>query len=299
MGKVPDVLFAANSMLETHLKDIAWGEISVGPLELERLLEDRGRPHVLLLASNEAHKVWGEIESLALDAPLFPVIVGDADQITRGASAFLRLAPVVSFPLEGLLETEVRRLLQRPAVLYRDLASVDPSADLLAQNAVCEWIRCSVGIVGLVTVVSNASVQELTEQLEMLRVTAHSTVDRIPAARLSTDDLWTLLLIVAVPWTREELATKELESAILTRFAGDTMGSRKLIMTSDDSVRSLVGPVTGGESGWYPSSDDPLREQLTVVARDQKERDALELLFKKRFSGDDFDHLVGILGRKP
>jgi len=297
MTHEPDVVFSGTSTLKGHLARFTWQELSIGVLDVERLVHDRGRPHVLILASDEATKVWHEVENYALDMPLFPLVIGNHEQIPKDASAFVRLAPVMASPVEETIRNEVRELLQRSAWLYREVASVDASVELLVQNSVCEWVRSSVGVVGLVQIVRDSSVRDLTEQLELLRVTAHATVDRVPAARLSTDDLWTLLLIVSVPWSRAELVVQDEESAILTKFTIDTIGSRKLIMSADESVRSLVGPIVGSGSSWFPSTDDPFRDQLRALAKTPEELQALEILFKKRFSPEDVERLIAVLGR--
>jgi hypothetical protein len=138
----------------------------------------------------------------------------------------------------------------------------------------------------------------LSEQLELLRLNAYAAVDRVPTARLSTDDLWTLLLVIVVPWKREELNSRDVELGVLRKFVGDTIGSRKLIVSSDESVRALLGPVAGSRSIWYPTSDDPLRDQLLASVKNPEELKALEVLFKKRVSADDFDRLITALRRK-
>ena len=192
----------------------------------------------------------------------------------------------------------MRGLLQRSAWLYRELASVDPDTELLTQNSQCEWDKCSVGVVGVVRVPLIASTQSLSEQLELLRLNAYAAIDRIPTGRLSTDDLWTLLLVIAVPWSREELNSRDVELEVLRKFVGDTIGSRKLIVSSDESVRALLGPVAGSRSTWLPTSNDPLRDQLFASVKNPEELGALEVLFKKRLSADDFDRLITALRRK-
>lgn len=298
MRNAPDVLFPVSSTLRKQLETIAWQEISVGTLDLAQLGEDRSRAHVLMLGSDEARTVWREVEEHALDLPLYPLIVGDGGQIAEDASFLLRLAPFLTQPVDGAIQDTVRGLLQRSAWLHRELASVDPDTKFLTQNSQCEWDKCSVGVVGVVRVPLIASTQSLSEQLELLRLNAYAAIDRIPSGRLSTDDLWTLLLVIAVPWSREELNSRDAESAILRKFVGDTIGSRKLIMSSDESVRVLLGPVAGNRSTWLPTSNDPLRDQLLASVKNPEELGALEVLFKKRLSADDFDRLITALRRK-
>jgi len=298
MRNAPDVLFPASSTLKKQLETMAWQEISVGTLDLAQLGADRSRAHVLMLGSDEAQTVWREVEEHALDLPLYPLVVGDGGHIAKDASALLRLAPFLRQPVDGAIQDTVRGLLQRSAWLHRELASVDPDTELLTQNSQCEWDRCSVGVVGVVRVPLNSSIQSLSEQLELLRLNAYAAIDRVPTTHLSTDDLWTLLLVIAVPWNREELNSRDAESAILRTFVGDTIGSRKLIMSSDESIKALLGPVAGSHSIWYPTSDDPLRDQLLDSVKNPEELRALEVLFKKRLSADDFDRLITALGRK-
>jgi hypothetical protein len=298
MRNAPDVLFPANSTLKKQLETVAWQEISVGTLDLAQVDADPNRAHVLMLASDEAQTVWRAVEERALDLPLYPLVVGDSGYIAKEASPLLRLAPFLKHPVEGEIQDTVRGLLQRSAWLYRELASVDSDTELLTQNSQCEWDRCSVGVVGVVTITLNSSTESLSEQLELLRLNAYAAVDRVPTARLSTDDLWTLLLVIVVPWKREELNSRDEELGVLRKFAGDTIGSRKLIVSSDESVRALLGPVAGSRSMWYPTSDDPLRDQLLASVKNPEELKALEVLFKKRVSADDFDRLITALRRK-
>ncbi|MGH9436302.1 MAG: hypothetical protein ACRD4R_05365 [Candidatus Acidiferrales bacterium] len=299
MKNAPDVLFTPTSKLKKRLEAIDWQDITLGPLNIAQLIEDATRPHVLVLDSREAHTVWTGIEERALDAPLYPVVVTDDDHIKEDASALLRLAPALKEPVDSLIQTTARMLLQRAGSLYRELASVDSETELLTQNSQCEWNRCSVGIVGIVRVPHDSSPATLPDRLELLRSNAYAAIDRVPIARLSTDDLWTLLLVLAVPWTRTELVTRKAESSILRAFEGDTTGSRKLVMSSDESIRALLGPVAGTGSIWYPTSDDPLRDRLHALVKSPEELEALQVLFNKRLSGDDFDRLVTVLGRKP
>lgn len=298
MRNAPAVLFSATSPLKSQLESIAWDEISIGKLDTAQLEADRNRSHVLILASAEAQTVWQEVEEHALDMPLYPVVVGDAGDVAIGASALLRLAPFLRQPVDGPMQDTVRTLLRRSASLYVELASIDPDTELLTQNSQCEWDRSSVGVVGIVRVPLNSSAQNLSEQLELLRSNAYAAVDRLPTARLSTDELWTLLLVVAVPWSREQLNNMNAESVILRKFASDTTGSRKLIMSRDESVTGLLGPVAGSRLKWHPTSDDPLRDQLHASVKNHEELDALEALFKKRLSADDFDRMIAALRRK-
>jgi hypothetical protein len=298
MRNAPDVLFSPSSTLKKQLETIAWQDISVGILDLAQLGADRTRPHVLMLGSDEAQTVWRDVEEHALDLPLYPLVVGDGGYIPKDASTLLRLAPFLKQPTDEAVKDTVRNLLQRSGWLYRELASVDPDTELLTQNSQCEWDRCSVGVIGIVRVPVDSSSLSLSEDLELLRLNAYAAIDRVPVARLSTDDLWTLLLVIAVPWNREELNSRDAESATLRKFVSDTIGSRKVIMSSDESLRALLGPVAGSSSIWYPTSDDPLRDQLHASVKNTEELAALEVLFKKRLSADDFDRLIKVLRRK-
>jgi hypothetical protein len=299
MMNVPDILFSPTSMLRKQLEKTSWNEIAVGMLDIDQLLTNRSRAHVLVLGDTEAQGIWADIELHARDLPLYPLIVGDGDRIADDASILLRLAPVLKQPTEVALEEMVRTLLRQSAWLQRELISVDPQTKLLVQNSQCEWDRCSLGVVGVVRLSLHTFAPTLARQLELLRSNAYAAIDRIPTIYLSTDDLWSLLLIVIVPWTREELNARESESAILRTFVGDTTGSRKLVMCNDESIRDLLGPVTGIGSTWYPTSDDPLRDRLQAIVKNPEELQALEVLFNKRLSAADFDRIVEVLGKRP
>jgi hypothetical protein len=69
-------------------------------------------------------------------------------------------------------------------------------------------------------------------------------------------------------------------------------------MCTDESVRSLLGPIVGNGSAWYPTSDDPLRDQVRTLAKNSEELKALDLLFTKRFSDDDFERFAAVLGKQ-
>jgi hypothetical protein len=294
----PDVLFPANSKIKEHLESAAWHGISVGALDLNDLASDHGRPHVLVMSSEEAQLEWHRVEEYALDHALYPLVVSNGEQLSKDASPLLRLAPILLNARAEAVRETAQNLLQRSAWLYRELAAVDSSSELLTQNSQCEWDRCSVGVVGLVRVSNTPPEMAFSEQLELLRLNAYSAIDRVPVSRLSTDDLWTLLLIVAIPWSRQELNKRNQESDILREFVNDTVGSRKVVMFSDESARGLLGPITGSGPTWYPTSDDPLRDQLHLLVKTPEESQALEVLFKKRLSAEDFERIISALGKE-
>ena len=295
MSLTPEVLWSRESPLRERLLRVDWHSLSCGPLEADAPFDQYA--HVVLLSTAEAESVWSRLEPHAMDAPIFPVIVGEPLAVTLATPAILRLATVVRGDDNELVTTARATLLQHGA-LAKSISAVDSTVVPLSQNAVCECVRCSVGIIALAHVTLRASVQSLEEQLELLRVSSYALVDRVPSTRLSTDDLWALILIVKVPWSRDALEDMASEAAVLLKFVGNTKGSRKLVLTDDGSIASIVGPIATQGTMWHPTSDDPLREQLGSAARDESERDALSLLFKRRFSSDDIDHLVAILGRK-
>ena len=296
MTAIPDVLYSPASPLRERLDRLHWGSLSCGSLESG--LEFGPRPHVLFLNSTEAESVWSQIESHAADAPVFPIIVGDERPIALSAAPLLRLAPIMTDVAESAIVARARETLLIGGALANAISTVDRTVQPLSQNAACECVRCSIGIIALAMVRLDSSVLQLEEQLEMLRISSYALIDRIPATRLSTDDLWTLMLIVKVPWSRLQLDEMPSVAALLSKFASSTKGSRKLILAGDSSITSLVGPIATHGMTWQPTSDDPLRDQLNAVVRDDAERKALALLFKRRFAGDDIDHLVAALGRK-
>lgn len=297
MTVIPDVLWSPSTSIREQLETLDWAPLSTGMLA-EAPNHD-GRAHVVVLHTTEAERVWVRLEPVAIDAPVFPVLVGDISLLSSASSPLLKLATVVSDAASRDVVDAVRRTLKRADALVAALRPIDSTVESLSQNAVCECARCSVGIVVYANVRQDCSVVNLAEQLELIRHSSYALVDRIPTEKLSTDDLWALMLVVTVPWSRSELDKMPSEAAVLSRFVRNTQGSRKIVLTTDQTLSALVGPVASSESTWRPTSDDPLREQLSLSARDSEEREALGMIFKRRFTGDDIDQLIAVLGRRP
>lgn len=253
------------------------------------------RPSVLILAPTEAVQVWQQIEQAALDAPLFPVIVGDPEVLAAGAPAAIRLAPAVKTVDD--VPALARSITGTASSLHRQLSEIDAEAEQLVQNSLCEWVKCSVGTIGVVRIREDAAERALKRQLELLRDEAYGGIDRLSADRLSTSELWTLLLIVDLPFTKKELLENSDDWATLRAFQADTSGSRKIVKFPNQTILSLVGPVEHRAAVWRPSSNDPLREELNRSVTDSAELAALQVLFKRRLSQEDIDRLIAVLAR--
>jgi len=68
------------------------------------------------------------------------------------------------------------------------------------------------------------------------------------------------------------------------------------VLWFDRHLSDYFGPLGEGHLIWKLSSDDPLRQTLERVATDLVEREALEVIFKRRLSQQDLDELFKILG---
>lgn len=171
-----------------------------------------------------------------------------------------------------------------------------PPTSLAADDS-CEWVRTSVAIVGLVRIAPTETATLLHQECSRAVDRAHGLVDRLPDDILSFEDIWNLILFLAVPWTSQDLFELRDFERVLHTWRGNTTGSRKILLPKGISPRRHVGAFEAPDGAWSPIPGDPLRQALASLAADPQESQALEVLFKKRLTESDFDHLVRILGR--
>ncbi len=188
-------------------------------------------------------------------------------------------------------------LRQKDAVEFV-MRRVDHQARRLTKSEDSEWFRSRLGIVGVTRVPPVRDAEELREQLRASIGKAHALLDTLPEDQLSLEDLWNLLLFVAVPWNQEEAENHKDIMAVLEEAVQDTAGSRKIILWRGKSLVDHLGPMGRRGTFWLPSSSDPLRDALHAAARDDREREALEALFKAKISEADLDQIIEALGRK-
>lgn len=182
--------------------------------------------------------------------------------------------------------------------LYEIMRSIDPSAELLAADASCEWVRSTLAIVGRIALETPLPADEAQRTISEKTAHAYAVLDDLPDAQLSSEDLWNLLLMISVPWKRTEIVKLPQIGRILSNFVADTSGSRKIILWADTSPKDNLGPLGKGAVAWMPPTDDPLRDVIEKSAQNDDERTALSSLFKRRIQDEDIDQLVRALGRK-
>jgi hypothetical protein len=173
----------------------------------------------------------------------------------------------------------------------------DGRARELREDAQCQWVRCGFGIVGLVTISHAAPAAELDARIEGLVAHAHSVLDDLPDEQLEVEDLWNVVLLIAVPWTRAGAASEPLIAAVLLRWTRNTIGSRKIILWQGSDLRDYLGPLGLGARGWMPPLGDPLRDTIMSAAAGDDERRVLEVLFKRRIDQADIESLIEVLSR--
>jgi len=182
------------------------------------------------------------------------------------------------------------------SLLKDEMLTFDPQVTLLAADDSCEWVRSRMGIVGLIRVSEPVAPGTLRTMLEEKIVSAYAQLDALSENAFSLDDMWNVILLIAVPWTRDEAeANSELIHA-LVEVSRNLSGSRKILVWSGTPLARHLGLLAQITKTWSPSSEEPLREVVRAAARNEVERDALEVLFKRRITEADLDALIQALG---
>jgi len=182
--------------------------------------------------------------------------------------------------------------------LYTSLVSQHWSAERLSQDSECEWVRCWFGILGLVEIPDGTSDSEVPSVLSSRIDHAHSVLDELPEEKLNFDELWNVTLLVKVPWGAEDLAEHSEAAAALSRTIANTAGSRKVIVWKGEGLLAHVGRLGTGGGSWRPTSGDPIRETLIARAKDDAEKDAINILLDGgRISDSKLDDLVRVFAR--
>jgi len=227
-----------------------------------------------------------------------PVLIGDPTSLSDSADLAIATAPTLSATAaaDDILRT-LAFLSRGDGWLLGELVHLDRNAKQLIDNEFCEWIRSRPGIIGIVQVARFAPVQQLTNGLRRLIEHAYNLLDSLPQEKLSVQDLWNVTLMIAVPLKESEIDRDSDIARSLRAISGDLAGSRKVVLWSDRRVADYFGPLGEGRHLWKLSSDDPLRQTLERLASDSVEREALEMVFKRRLSQEDIEELLRVLSR--
>jgi hypothetical protein len=186
-----------------------------------------------------------------------------------------------------------------PGPLLKSIRRIDPKAKELVNADKCEWVRCSLAIVGRVRIpkMSRAMSPEMLSALVRETATAaYEALDDLPDEELSFEDLWNLVLFIEIPWTEQKSKENPELIRVLSDIANDLRGSRKIILWRGSTIERLLGSLAKGGKAWIPVSGDPLRGKVMEFARNGAERKVFEALFRRRIPEEDIDRLISVLG---
>lgn len=226
------------------------------------------------------------------------VLIGDPTSFSDSADLALAAAPTLAAnaATDDLLRT-LAFLNRGDGWLLGELLQLDRNAKQMVDDEFCEWVRSRPGIIGIVQVARFAPIQQLTNMLRRLIEHAYNLLDRLPQEKLSVQDIWNVTLLIAVPTKDSELDRDSEIARSLHAISRDVTGSRKMVLWFDRRVADYFGSLGEGRHFWKLSSDDPLRQTLERLATDSVEREALEMIFKRRLSQEDIEELLRVLSR--
>ena len=188
--------------------------------------------------------------------------------------------------------------MSNPGRLVDEVRSLDASAEELSADSRCEWVRCAFAIIGRVRIRESGSPDALDREISEEVAHALAQIDRVPDRMLTQDELWNLVLFIAVPWPRAQSESEVAKDRVLARWARNTAGCRKLILWADSSIAAHVGPLSSDGEAWVPEGDI-LGDLVGREALSEEERRWLQILFKRRFDPGDAEQLIRVLGEPP
>ena len=228
-----------------------------------------------------------------------PIVIGDPARVLDTSELSVAAAPTLSTNAAPDELLRALAFLSRGGEwLLRELLELDRNAKRLVDDELCQWVRARPGIIGSVLLARFADNQQPTNLLRRLIEHAYNLLDGLPQDKLSVQDIWNVTLLIAVPTTESELDRSSDIAKLLHSISLDVTGSRKVVLWLDRRVRDYFGPLGEGRHLWKLSSSDPLRRTLDHLASDQEERQALEVVFKRRLAQEDIDELLRILSRR-
>lgn len=294
MGTAIDVVFGANlqQYIERYRDVLEQNGYSVGATRSSSAGE--GRPTIGLTSTENA--VFQLAEWRRSFAVVHPVLFGGSNSFLDSSDLALATAPVLS------TNASAKELLRTLSFVSRDdrwllyeLARLESGATRLIADETCAWIRSRPGILGLVQFGALTTADESANLLQRLIQHAYMILDGLPQDKLSIADIWNVTLLISVPLQESERDQATSIGPVLDRFARDVNGSRKIILWLDKEIDDYFGPLGKGHAPWRMNTGDPLRQTLDRIAANDVERDALEVVFKKRLSQDDIDRLLAAL----
>jgi hypothetical protein len=259
---------------------------------------DRGEEAVLALVN--AQNAVSELGELRAEFPrVRPILIGEPMSFFDSPDLALAAAPILSptASTEDLLRT-LEFLARGVGWLARELVQLDSKAKQLVMDELCGWVRSRPGIIGIIQLARLAPT-EVPILARRLIGHAHGVLDRLPREQLSVEDIWNVTLLISVPMKESELDRHSEIAKLLDEISHDLTGSRKVVLWFDRHLSDYFGSLGEGQHNiWKLSSDDPLRQTLDRVAIDLVERQALEVIFKRRLSQQDIEDLFKTLGKQ-
>ena len=252
-----------------------------------------------VVAIVNAQNAVPELGELRAEFPrVRPILIGEPMSFFDSPDLALAAAPTLptTASTEDLIRT-LEFLARGGDWLARELVQLDSKAKQLVTDGLCEWVRSRPGIIGMVQLARLAPTQ-VPILARRLIGHAHGVLDRLPREQLSVEDIWNVTLLISVPMKESEFKRNSEIAKSFDEISRDVTGSRKVVLWFDRHLSDYFGPLGEGHDIWKLSSDDPLRQTLDRVATDPVEREALEVIFKRRLSQQDIEDLFKILGRQ-
>ncbi len=179
------------------------------------------------------------------------------------------------------------------------LGELDSTAKVLVDRPEVEWVRSRLGIIGLVSIQEPANAGSFRQMISVTLELAHGFLDALSPMEFSRSDVWNLLLLVRVPWTRQEIKTRTSEAAVLIDLCNDVVASRKVVIWKDADISDYFWSRVASVGSAGLATVDPLRQTLEDSVRTKEELQALEFLFKRKISREELERAISVLAEGP
>ena len=253
-------------------------------------------PTVAILGAGSASVELADLRQRRAD--VWPVIAGPVDLPLNEENLEIIAAPALRVSASAAdVSKAVAFAGQKDGWLNSELIEQDPRARRVAGDALCEWMKARPGVVGCVHLGCLGSAS-CTQVLGPLIDHAYQQLDVLPRDELSVEDMWNVVLLVAVPVSEAECREIDELHAELVAVSRDVRGARKVLLWWGETPAEKFGPLGSTTDVGRLTSADPLRAVLDETARDRVEREALELVFKARLTQEDVGRLVESLRRE-
>jgi len=230
-------------------------------------LLDETPPELLVvsgLSSNRRDELLAWLQ-MGDTSSLLPVLTVDGDEssISPCCDAYDELAESAT---QGEIEAKAFGLVSRRGRLHSLIRRFDSSASLLAKDAGCEWVRSRTGIIGLVAIPHKQPAATLKAMAETRILAAHGLLESQPESQFSMEDVWNLILLISVAWSKEEAGDENCDQ-VLRDLEKDLTASRKIVLWRGTSPIEHIGPLSRTHGGIVAASADPALDAIEAAAR--------------------------------